>query len=148
MLKEKYMNIAVKEAKKALKNGEVPIGAIIVHNDKIIAKAYNRKEKRKNVLEHAEIRAILKASKKLKNWRLNDCEMYVTLFPCPMCASAIQQARIRSVNYAVDTLDEQSLQITNQILQPSKNNVGVHEITKIENMEAKKLLQNFFKKKR
>ena len=85
-----YMNIAIKEAKKAYKKGEVPVGAVIVKNNKIIAKAHNTKEKSKQAICHAEINAIKKATKKIKNWRLTNCDIYITLFPCPMCASAIQ----------------------------------------------------------
>ena len=101
-MKEKYMNIALNEAKKSLKYGEVPVGCIIVYKNKIIAKAFNMKERKKCALYHAEIIAIKKASKKIKNWRLNDCDMYVTLKPCPMCSSAIKQSRIKKVYYGTD----------------------------------------------
>ena len=92
-MKEKYMKIALEEAKKSFDLNEVPVGCIIVKNDEIIAKAYNIKEKMNSVLYHAELIAINEASKKLNNWRLNDCEMYVTLQPCPMCSSAIKIGR-------------------------------------------------------
>ena len=94
-----FMKEALKEAKKAYKCGEVPIGAVIVKNDKIIARSYNLKETKNTATRHAEIIAIDKASKKLNNWRLVDCTIYITMFPCPMCASAINQARISKVVY-------------------------------------------------
>ena len=95
--KEYYMNKALIEAKKALKKDEVPIGAIIVKDGEIIAKAYNLKESKHDTTKHAELIAIQKASKKLEAWRLNGCEMYTTLEPCPMCAGAIINARIKKI---------------------------------------------------
>lgn len=95
--KENFMNEALKEAKKAYKKEEIPVGAVIVKNGKIISKAHNLKETKKRTTSHAEIIAINKANKKLKNWRLNDCEMYVTLEPCPMCAGAIILSRIKKI---------------------------------------------------
>lgn len=89
-----FMKEAVKQAKKAAAIGEVPIGAVIVQNGKVIARGYNKRETKKNALLHAEIDAINKACKKLGGWRLPECEMYVTLEPCPMCMGAIISARI------------------------------------------------------
>lgn len=94
---EKYMRTAIKLAEKAGAIGEVPIGCIIVYEDKIIARGYNRRTIDKNVLSHAEINAIRKACRKIGDWRLEGCTMYVTLEPCPMCAGAIVQARIPRV---------------------------------------------------
>ena len=94
---ERYMKEAIRQAKKASALGEVPIGCTIVYKDKIIARGYNRRMVDKNVLSHAEIIAIRKACKKMGDWRLEDCTMYVTLEPCPMCAGAIVQARIPTV---------------------------------------------------
>ena len=91
---EKYMKEALKQAKKALLLGEVPIGCVIVHEGKIIGRGYNRRNTDKNTLAHAEITAINKASKKIGDWRLEECTLYVTLEPCQMCAGAIVQARI------------------------------------------------------
>ena len=96
-MKEQYMREALKEAKKAKKLNEVPIGCVIVKDNKIIGRGYNRRMKDKNTLSHAELNAIRKASKKLKDWRLDDCEMYVTTEPCQMCSGAIVQARIKKV---------------------------------------------------
>ena len=94
---EKYMKAAMTQAKKAYALGEVPIGCVIVHEGKIIGRGYNRRNTDKNTLAHAEITAINKASRKIGDWRLEDCTMYVTLEPCPMCAGAIVQARIPRV---------------------------------------------------
>lgn len=94
---EKYMRAALKQAQKAGAIGEVPIGCVIVYEEKIIARGYNRRTIDKNVLSHAEINAIRKACKKMGDWRLEGCTMYVTLEPCPMCAGAIVQARIPRV---------------------------------------------------
>ncbi len=96
-MKETYMREALKEAEKAKRINEVPIGCVIVKDDKIIGRGYNRRMKDKNTLSHAELNAIKKASKKLKDWRLDDCEMYVTTEPCQMCSGAIVQARIKKV---------------------------------------------------
>lgn len=94
---EKYMREAIRQAKKALVLDEVPIGCVIVHNDRIIARGYNRRNTDKSTLAHAEIIAIKKASKVINDWRLENCTMYVTLEPCQMCAGAIVQARIPRV---------------------------------------------------
>ena len=94
---EKYMKAAIREAKKAYKLGEVPVGSVIIQNDKIIARGYNRRNTDKNTLAHAEMSAIKKASKKTGDWRLEDCTMYVTLEPCQMCAGAIVQSRLGKV---------------------------------------------------
>lgn len=94
---EKYMKEAIKQAKKAWLLDEVPIGCVIVYEDKIIGRGYNRRNTDKSTLAHAEIAAIKKASKKMGDWRLEECTMYVTLEPCQMCAGAIVQARIPKV---------------------------------------------------
>lgn len=94
---EKYMKAAIREARKAYRLDEVPIGCVIVQNDKIIARGYNRRNTDKNTLAHAELSAIKKASKKTGDWRLEDCTMYVTLEPCQMCAGAIVQSRLGKV---------------------------------------------------
>lgn len=96
-VQDKYMNEALKQAKKAYALGEVPIGCVIVHEGKIIGRGYNRRNTDKNTLAHAEITAINKASKKIGDWRLEGCTLYVTLEPCQMCAGAIVQARIPEV---------------------------------------------------
>ncbi len=97
--KEKFMGMALKEADKAEENEEVPIGCVIVKDGKVIAKAYNQRQKKRVVTAHAEILAIEKACKKIKDWRLDGAEMYVTLEPCAMCAGAIAGSRIKKVYF-------------------------------------------------
>ena len=142
------MNVAIELAKKAYKKNEVPIGAIIVKNNKIISKAYNRREKTQNAILHAEVDAIIKACKKLKSWRLDDCEMYVTLKPCPMCAGAIANARIRNLYFACrEKTSNENLCET--ILK--SNRLNHHTKITILNEykdEASQLLSAFFKEKR
>ncbi len=104
--KQKFMKEALKEAKKAYDKLEVPVGAVIVKDGKIIARAHNLKETKLDTTKHAEILAIQKASKKLKSWRLLDCEMYVTLEPCSMCAGAIINSRIKKIY--IGTSDEKT----------------------------------------
>ncbi len=94
---EKYMKEAIRQAKKAYAIGEVPIGSVIVYEGKIIGRGYNRRTIDKNTLAHAELMAIRKASKKMNDWRLEDCTMYVTLEPCQMCSGAIVQSRMKKV---------------------------------------------------
>lgn len=105
-MEEKYMLEAIKEAEKAYKKLEVPVGAVIVKDGKIIAKAHNLKERKNDTTKHAEIIAIQRASKKLKSWRLIDCEMYITLEPCTMCSGAIINSRIKKIY--IGTMDEKT----------------------------------------
>jgi tRNA(adenine34) deaminase len=105
-MNDKFMKAALKQAKKAYDKGDVPVGAVIVKNSKIIARAYNKREEKKDVTYHAEILAIRKACKRLKDWRLNDCIMYVTLEPCSMCMGAIKQARISKIIYGAKNTTE------------------------------------------
>ena len=100
--KEKFMLLALNEAQKAFDKEEIPVGVVIVKNGKIIAKAHNLKESKNTATSHAEILAIEKACKKLKAWRLLDCEMYVTLEPCPMCAGALINSRIKKLYIGTD----------------------------------------------
>ena len=99
---EKYMKIALQEAKKAYDNNEVPIGCVIVYNDEIIGRGANMRVTDKNVLSHAEIIAINEACGFMGDWRLEDCTLYVTVEPCPMCAGAIVQARIKKVVFGAE----------------------------------------------
>ncbi|MGN0384089.1 MAG: nucleoside deaminase, partial [Eubacterium sp.] len=94
---ERFMKMAIAQAEKAFAIGDVPIGCVIVYNDKVIARGYNRRNADANTLSHAELIAIRKAAKKIGDWRLDGCEMYVTLEPCQMCAGAIVQSRIDKV---------------------------------------------------
>ena len=144
-LEEKYMKAAIREAKKAAAINEVPIGCIIVHQDKVIARGYNRRSVDKNVLSHAEIIAIRKACKKMGDWRLEDCTMYVTLEPCPMCAGAIVQARIPKVIMGCRNPKAGCAGSVLDILHQSGLNHQVETETGILEEECSKLLKNFFK---
>lgn len=137
---EKYMKLALKEANKAYKKGEIPVGAVIVKNGKIISKAHNMKEKKYISTYHAEILAINKACKKLKNWRLNDCELYVTVEPCMMCCGAILQSRLSTIIYGTKNDNFGYSHIL------EKNNVKV--IPDICKEKSKKIMQEFFIQKR
>jgi tRNA(adenine34) deaminase len=144
----KYMKEAIKEAKKAAKIGEVPIGCVIVLEDKIIARGYNKRNKKKTTLAHAELLAIDKASKFTGDWRLEDCTMYVTLEPCQMCSGAIVQARIKEV--VIGTMNPKAGcagSILN-ILQMEEFNHQVLLTTGIMEKECTALLQDFFKELR
>ena len=99
----KYMDLAIKIAKKTQKKGNVPVGCVIVRNNKIISVSSNKKNSLNVSVYHAEIIAIIKACKKLKRWQLDDCEMYVTLEPCAMCAAAIAESRIKKVYYLLES---------------------------------------------
>ena len=132
-----YMKLALKQAKKALKHNEVPVGAIIVKNNKIISQAYNKREKTHDVTKHAEIIAISKACKKLKNWRLDGCTIYITMEPCMMCCGAIEQSRISKIVYGA----------TNENFGNIKN-IHVKNISQECENECKKLVTEFFKNKR
>ena len=104
-MNEIYFNELMKMCQKALKKNEVPVAALIIKENKIIAKAYNKRHNKNNILNHAEIMAINKASHKLKDWRLDNCDLYVTLKPCSMCENIIKQSRIKNVYYILDKPD-------------------------------------------
>ncbi len=144
-MQEKYMKSALKEAKKAYDKGEIPVGAVIVKEGKIIARAHNLKELKNDTTKHAEILAIQKASKKLKSWRLEDCEMYVTLEPCSMCAGALIQSRIKKVY--VGTMDYKTGACGSvlNLLQDFKFNHYVELETGVLKDECENILKNFFK---
>ena len=142
-MKYEFMQEAIKQAKKAYELDEV-----IVKDNKVIAVGYNQKNKLNNVLKHAEIIAIEQAQQKLNNWRLNDCEIYVTLEPCPMCASAIQQSRIEKVYYGLSNQDEKNKEIIDMILGKSKNNKEVLYESGICEEEINEIMKSFFQKKR
>ena len=142
-----YMTQALSEAKKAFALGEVPIGACVVKDGKVISKGYNKREKTKNAINHAEIIAIKKACRKLHDWRLLDCSLYVTLTPCPMCAGAIVNARIKDVHYGADEKSEDNL--CEKIFESTRLNHNT-TLIKEENYSeiCAQLLSNFFKSKR
>lgn len=144
---DEFMNKALKEAEKAYKKFEVPIGAIIVKNDKIIARAHNLREKNNLATSHAEILCIERACKKLKSWRLDGCQMYVTLEPCLMCAGAITQARINKVYIgAKDTKNGCVGSVANVF--KDINTTHKVEYEYIENEMCSNIITDFFKKLR
>lgn len=142
--KEKFMKEALKEAKKAYDKLEVPVGAVIVKDNKIIARAYNQKETKYDTTKHAEILAIQKASKKLKSWRLNNCDLYVTLEPCTMCAGAIINARIRKVYFG--TVDEKTGAVGSKLnlFKDYTFNHKVNYENNILNDKCRNILSDFF----
>lgn len=132
MNKEKIVDELIKLSNKSAKKKEVPVSAIVIKNGKIISKSYNKRQKSHNILDHAEIIAINKAQKKLKDWRLDDCVLYVTLEPCKMCKTIITQSRIKEVYY----------------LQKTKFDVQEDTVSYIEldtDDRYEKILKNFFK---
>lgn len=146
--KEKFMQEALKEAKKAEEKLEVPVGCVIVKDGKIIARAHNLKETKTDTTKHAEIMAIQKASKKLKAWRLLDCDMYVTLEPCSMCAGAMIQSRIRKVYIgAMDKKTGACGSVLN-LLQDYPFNHTIEVETGVEKEKCEEILKEFFKKLR
>ncbi len=145
---EKYMKEALKQAEKAYRLGEVPIGCVIVYQDKIIGRGYNKRNTKKTTLAHAELVAIDKASKAMGDWRLEDCTMYVTLEPCQMCSGAIVQARIRKV--VVGTMNPKAGcagSILN-LLQMEEFNHQVELSVGILEKECQEILQKFFQELR
>lgn len=143
---EKFMQLAIKEAKKAYDIDETPIGAVIVRDGKVISKGYNRRETKKNALMHAEIIAIDKACKKLGGWRLPRCEIYVTLEPCPMCMGAILQSRIEKVYFGAYDYKSGCLGSACDL-----SSVLPHKVTYqggILKEDCEKILKDFFKKLR
>lgn len=141
------MKYALKEAEKAYKKGEVPVGCVIVYNDKIIAKGYNKRVRDNLTVSHAELVAIEKANKVIGSWRLEDCDIYVTLEPCSMCAGAIMQARMRHIYFAASDPKSGALGGLYNMYDFKFNHKV--EVTKgiLEN-ESKTLIQTFFKQLR
>ena len=142
------MKEALKEAKKALKKEEVPVGAVIVKDGKIIARAHNTKEITKDATCHAEILAIKKACKKLGAWRLLDCEMYVTLEPCPMCAGALINSRIKKLYIGADDNKTGACGSVLNLLQDYKFNHNIEDETGICKDKSEKILKDIFKELR
>jgi len=143
---EKWMLYALKEAEKALKIDEVPIGAIIVNEDKIIGRGFNQVESLNDATAHAEIIAITSAANTSKNWRLNGCSIYVTKEPCFMCFGAILNSRIEKIYYGMADSDKGFKKFK------ERNNLSMSHLNQIEGnvleSESKKIIQDFFKKKR
>jgi len=144
----KYMKEALRQAKKAYALGEVPIGCVIVYEDKIIARGYNRRNTDKNTLAHAEITAINRASKKMGDWRLEECTLYVTLEPCQMCAGAIVQSRITNVVMGCMNPKAGCGGSVLNILEMPEFNHQVNVVRGVMEEECSQILQDFFKELR
>ena len=138
LMNEKFMNVAYNEAMKSYKKDEIPVGAVIVKNNVIIAKAHNCKENKKNSIMHAELLVVDKACKKLDNWRLDDCVLYTTLEPCMMCMGAIIESRIKMVYYGTKSKHKQMY----DIYIPNVCFFNMNDV------RCSKILSNFFKNKR
>lgn len=136
---EKYMDVALKLALKAFKKGDVPVGAVVVENNKIIGKGYNKRHKKQNITKHAELIALEQACKKKKTWHLNNCEIYVTLEPCMMCMGAIKQSHIKKIYFATENQKPEYNKINNNDFIIEKG---------IKKDQSMLLLKNFFKNKR
>ena len=148
MENEKYMKEAIKQAKKAYAIGEVPIGCVIVYEGKIIGRGYNRRTIDKNPLAHAELIAIKKASKKMGDWRLEDCTLYVTLEPCQMCSGAIVQARVKKVVVGCMNPKAGCAGSILNLLQVEQFNHQVELETGVLEEECSEMMKNFFKELR
>ena len=142
------MKEALKEAKKAELIDEVPIGCVIVKDDKIIARGHNQRETNQSPIGHAEIIAINKASKKLKSWRLEGCDIYVTLEPCIMCSGAIIQSRINKVYYGASDPKGGALGSSINVLEASNINHHPEVISGVLKEECSSIITNYFKAKR
>ena len=145
---EKYMREAIKQAKKAYALGEVPIGCVIVYKDKIIGRGYNRRTIDKNTIAHAEMMAIKKASKKMDDWRLEDCTMYVTLEPCQMCSGAIVQSRMKKVVIGCMNPKAGCAGSILNLLQMEEFNHQVELEIRVLGEECSNLMTSFFRERR
>ena len=143
----KYMDLAYEEAIKAYSDNEVPVGAVVVRNGEVIAKTHNSKLKTNNIMNHAEIIALIETSNILGDWRLSECEMYITLEPCPMCAGAIQQSRIRKVYIGTKSNVSSNEKIIKTILQ-NKDSYHVVDIEYLNDSKCSSILTRFFTDKR
>jgi len=145
---EKFMKLAIEQANIAEENGDVPIGAVIVHKNQIIAKAYNQREQLQDPTAHAEIIALTQAAAAMESWRLSGCTMYVTLEPCPMCAGALVLARIDRLVYGCDDPKTGAVKSLYNIVTDGRLNHRLEVTSGVLADECVKLLQDFFQKKR
>ena len=144
----KFMDLAIEEAIKAFEEGEVPIGCVIVCENRVIAAAHNMKERMQCATKHAEILAVEKASEIFCNWRLDNCDVYITLEPCPMCASALKQARVRHIFCGLSNSDANNFKIISEIFKKDKNNSGVSITNDLAVEKVKILMKKFFENRR
>ena len=144
----KFMKLALKEAKKAEEIDEVPIGCVIVKDDKVIARGFNHRENKNMVISHAEIEAINKANKKLGAWRLEECEIFVTIEPCIMCSGAIIQGRFKRVVYGARDYKGGAFGSSINVLEAQNINHHPEVIGGVLESECSLLLSNYFKNKR
>ena len=144
----KYMKMAIREARKAELIDEVPIGCVIVKNDKVIARGFNNRESKRMVISHAEIEAINKANKKLGAWRLEECDIYITLEPCIMCAGAIIQGRFKRVIYGAKDYKGGAFGSSIDVMRAQNINHHPEIVGGVLEQECSSLLSNYFKKKR
>ncbi len=142
--KYKYMAAALKQAEKAALQNEVPVGAVVVYQDKIIARAYNKREQNQEIHAHAEFLAMMKAAKKIGSWRLEDCDIYVTMEPCPMCAGAMIQSRVRNLYYGAKDSKAGVAESLTHLFELSFNH-KVHVESGMMAEESQKILKSFFK---
>ncbi len=141
-MKNKFMVSALKCAKKAFDEGEVPIGAVVVLDGKVIARGHNRRTGRQIATAHAEVEAIEKACKKLRSWRIPECELYVTLEPCPMCMGAALNARIKKIYFGA--YEDKGRSLTKEIAEANLLNHKIEVEGGIMQEECKKILSDFF----
>lgn len=147
-MNERFMKAAIKEAYKALEKDEVPIGCVIVKNDKIIARGYNLRETKQQSIAHAEVVAIQKACKKIGSWRLEECDLYVTLEPCAMCSGVILQSRIKNVYYGAKDSKGGCIESCMRMYECKGFNHYPSTHGGILEEECANLLKDFFKQKR
>lgn len=145
---EKFMRLAIAEAKKAEAIGEVPIGAVIVQHDEVISTGHNKRESTQSTLSHAELIAIEKANERLNSWRLEDCTIYVTLEPCPMCAGALVQSRMKRVVYGAKDYKAGCVGTLMNLVIEERFNHQVEWTSSVLEEECASLLTNFFKQLR
>lgn len=148
MSHQDWMNLALEQARIAFELGEVPIGAVVVHQDQVIAQAHNEKELRQDPTAHAEILAVQRATESLGAWRLSDATLYVTLEPCPMCAGALVQARLKTLVYGAADLKGGAVGSIMNVLDINRWNHRIDVVAGIMEEECSQLLKSFFKRLR
>lgn len=144
----RFMYAALQEAEKAFEEDEVPIGAVVVHNNRIIGRGYNQVEKLRDATAHAEMIAITSASNNLQNWRLNECSIYVTLEPCIMCTGALLASRFKQLYYGASDLKFGACGSIHNLAENSKTNHTIEVFSGILVKESEQLLKSFFDKQR